>query len=101
MTQTIPKTHISGTIAAIASKSAAHRLYICAALADSPTKISCQSTSRDIEATKACLAAMKNGERLLPCGESGSTLRFLLPVAAALGLTGRWRPWTPSWRPTA
>ena len=86
MTQTIPKTHISGTIAAIASKSAAHRLYICAALADSPTEISCQSTSRDIEATKACLAAMKNGERLLPCGESGSTLRFLLPVAAALGL---------------
>ena len=86
MTQTIPKTHISGTIAAIASKSAAHRLYICAALADSPTEISCQSTSRDIEATKACLAAMQRGERLLPCGESGSTLRFLLPVAAALGL---------------
>ena len=86
MTQTIPKTHISGTIAAIASKSAAHRLYICAALADRPTEISCQSTSRDIEATKACLAAMKNGERLLPCGESGSTLRFLLPVVAALGL---------------
>ena len=86
MTQTIPKTHISGTIAAIPSKSAAHRLYICAALADSSTEISCQSTSRDIEATKACLAAMKNGERLLPCGESGSTLRFLLPVVAALGL---------------
>ena len=63
----------------------AHRLYICAALADSPTEISCQGTSRDIEATRACLAAMKTGEPL-PCGESGSTLRFLLPVAAALGL---------------
>jgi len=86
MTQTIPKSPISGTIAAIASKSAAHRLYICAALADSPTEISCQSTSRDIEATKACLTAMKQGDSLLPCGESGSTLRFLLPVAAALGL---------------
>ena len=86
MTQIIPQSHISGTVAAIASKSAAHRLYICAALADSPTEITCQSTSRDIEATRACLAAMARGEALLPCGESGSTLRFLLPVAAALGL---------------
>jgi len=86
MTQTIPKTYISGTIAAIPSKSAAHRLYICAALAESPTEITCQGTSKDIEATKACLAAMQNGDSLLPCGESGSTLRFLLPVAAALGL---------------
>ena len=86
MTQIIPRSHISGTVAAIASKSAAHRLYICAALADSPTEITCQSTSRDIEATRACLAAMARGEALLPCGESGSTLRFLLPVAAALGL---------------
>ena len=86
MTQTIPKTPISGTIPAIASKSAAHRLYICAALADKPTEITCQTTSKDIEATKACLAAMKRGDTRLPCGESGSTLRFLLPVAAALGL---------------
>ena len=86
MTQTIPKTHISGTIAAIPSKSAAHRLYICAALAEAPTEVSCQGTSRDIEATKACLAAIQNGDSLLPCGESGSTLRFLLPVVAALGL---------------
>ena len=86
MTQTIPKFHISGTIAVIPSKSAAHRLYIYAALADAPTEISCQGTSKDIEATKACLAAMKNGDSLLCCGESGSTLRFLLPVVAALGL---------------
>lgn len=86
MTQTIPQSHLSGIIAAIPSKSAAHRLYICAALAEGTTEISCQGTSKDIEATRACLAAMKNGEFLLPCGESGSTLRFLLPVAAALGL---------------
>ena len=86
MTKTIPRSHLSGSIPAIASKSAAHRLYICAALADTPTVITCDGTSKDIEATKACLAAMKQGQTTLPCGESGSTLRFLLPVAAALGL---------------
>ena len=86
MLQTISQGRISGTIPAIPSKSAAHRLYICAALAEQPTEISCQGTSKDIEATKACLAAIRQGETLLPCGESGSTLRFLLPVAAALGL---------------
>lgn len=76
---------ISGSIPAIASKSAAHRLYICAALAKEPTQIDCQSTSKDIQATQACLAALQSGNGRLPCGESGSTLRFLLPVAAALG----------------
>ena len=86
MLQTISQGRISGSIPAIPSKSAAHRLYICAALAEQPTEISCQGTSKDIEATKACLAAIRQGETLLPCGESGSTLRFLLPVAAALGL---------------
>ena len=85
MIQTITPSHRSGAVRAIPSKSAAHRLYICAALAERPTEIECQGTSKDIEATKACLAAMKTGKPL-PCGESGSTLRFLLPVAAALGL---------------
>jgi len=85
MIQHITPSPLCGEIQAIPSKSMAHRLNICAALADSPTEISCQGTSRDIEATRACLAAMKTGEPLL-CGESGSTLRFLLPVAAALGL---------------
>lgn len=77
---------LTGTISAIASKSMAHRLMICASLAKEKTEISCATTSKDMEATAACLSAMKQGGRL-PCGESGSTLRFLLPVAAALGLT--------------
>ena len=77
---------IRGTVPAIASKSMAHRLLICAALAKDPTEVVCSTTSKDIEATRACLAAMKAGKTPLPCGESGSTLRFLLPVAAALGL---------------
>ena len=85
MIQRIAPTILSGTIPAIPSKSAAHRLYICAALCGEPTEIACQGTSKDIEATRACLAAMQ-GDCRLPCGESGSTLRFLLPVAAALGL---------------
>lgn len=78
-------TPIHGAIAAIPSKSMAHRLLICAALAEGETQVECHGTSKDIEATRACLATMKAGGRL-PCGESGSTLRFLLPVAAALGL---------------
>ena len=85
MTKTLTKLPISGQISAIASKSAAHRLMICAALAKGPTEIVCSTTSKDMEATRACLAAMQDGG-VLPCGESGSTLRFLLPVAAALGL---------------
>ena len=94
---------ISGTVSAVPSKSQAHRALICAALADSPTHIKCEGTSKDIEATAACLAALgadirsemsgcavhpRDGDSPgLPlfCGESGSTFRFLLPVAGALG----------------
>ena len=94
---------LAGTVRVPASKSAAHRLLICAALADGPTRIAIRATNRDIEATAACLRALGAGierqgdyidvspiaqipgQALLDCGESGSTLRFLLPVAAALG----------------
>ena len=94
---------LAGQVRVPASKSAAHRLLICAALADGPTRIALSATNRDIEATAACLRALGAGiERqgslinvspiaripesaVLDCGESGSTLRFLLPVAAALG----------------
>lgn len=96
-----------GTVAAIASKSQAHRLLLCAALSDRPASLLCATSSKDIEATVACLSAMgarivREGQTFLispigsspvsrdfPCGESGSTLRFLLPVAGALGLQGR------------
>jgi len=85
MIQSITPSNLPGSIPAIPSKSMAHRLFICAALADGETTVECQGTSKDIEATRACLATMQSGCKL-PCGESGSTLRFLLPVAAALGL---------------
>ena len=101
---------LAGTVQAVPSKSDAHRALIAAALADGPTVLLFDGTSRDIEATLACLQALgakirrRDGgvevtplwERqdspepadspvpFLDCGESGSTLRFLLPVAAAL-----------------
>jgi len=97
-----------GTVSAIPSKSAAHRLLICASLSDSETFITCPQRSEDINATIRCLQALgattgeeKNGISITPvnlnklnkdkihsldCGESGATLRFLLPVCGALGL---------------
>ena len=87
---------------AIASKSQTHRALICAALADGPVTLRGAALSQDVEATLRCLEALgvrieRQGdtllvspirslqrERLLNCGESGSTLRFLLPVTAAL-----------------
>ena len=94
---------VSGNVQVPPSKSVAHRMLICAALADTPCTIVCQSVNRDMEATAACLNALGaeityadgkfsvqpikqvNKGATLDCGESGSTLRFLLPVAAALG----------------
>ena len=92
----------SGTIQSVPSKSFLHRALICAALADKPTSIACKSVCEDVEATADCLRALgaeilyresafsvlpivKKESAVLQCGESGSTLRFLLPVAAALG----------------
>ena len=94
---------LSGNVQVPPSKSVAHRMLICAALSDSPCTIVCQSVNRDMEATVACLNALGaditysdgrftvnpitkvNKGVVLDCVESGSTLRFLLPVAAALG----------------
>ena len=100
----ITKPASGGTIGAIASKSQAHRLLIGSALASSPTRLICSETSEDIDATTRCLTALGaqisyngsafevtpiprpvTGEHALDCGESGSTLRFMLPVACALG----------------
>ena len=107
MTVTLTPGPLRGTAAAIPSKSQAHRLLLCAALSDAPCELVCSGTSKDIDATIGCLRAMgaeitRKGDTLhiapiaapaeicnLPCGESGSTLRFLLPVCGALGLRAR------------
>lgn len=120
---TLSPRRLSGSIQAIASKSQAHRLLICAAFSSAPVELICPETNEDIEATAQCLCSL--GARItrtatgysvfpaenipktavLDCRESGSTLRFLLPVAAALGvdalfqLSGRLpqRPLSPLW----
>jgi len=104
MTIRIVKPVRGGTVRAVASKSSAHRLLICAALAREETFIRCQDCSEDIDASARCLQAMGAGvkyeqdgffvkpiinEKKIAepdCGESGSTLRFLLPVCGALGI---------------
>lgn len=75
---------LAGTVQAVASKSHAHRLLIAAALSDAPSEVSIHTTSQDIEATKDCLAQLKEEIPVFNCCESGSTLRFLIPVAMAL-----------------
>ena len=99
----ISKSKLSGHINAISSKSDAHRALICAALGDKPCRIQLGSMSDDIEATAHVLSVLgaeikRDGfsflvkpvwnhlpeECVLDCNESGSTLRFLFPVAAAL-----------------
>ncbi|HBL40522.1 MAG TPA: 3-phosphoshikimate 1-carboxyvinyltransferase, partial [Ruminococcaceae bacterium] len=105
MNRTVKPSVLNGTIAIPASKSMAHRSLICAALSDCPTQIICSTVSQDIEATANALCTLgatiqrtesgfsvtpirkRNSEAILNCIESGSTLRFLLPIASALGQT--------------
>ncbi len=95
---------LSGTVSVPPSKSAAHRAIICAALAKGKSIIRPVDLSNDISATISCMKQLGasisiDGNTLtvdgsdifnyesasLDCGESGSTLRFLIPVAAAGG----------------
>lgn len=104
----IKPSQLSGTVKAIASKSHAHRILICAALSDKDSYVICEEASEDIKATVACLNELgavierkkegflvhpisKNNinekdmdEHNIDCNESGSTLRFLLPIVAIL-----------------
>ena len=80
---------LSGTVTPPASKSMAHRAVLAMALAGGVGTLSNLSDSQDIQATKRCVAALKasrpDGELpFLDCGESGSTLRFLIPIALAV-----------------
>ena len=103
MTVTVKNGMRRGKVVPPASKSEAHRALICAALSERASEIICDGVSADIEATAACLNALggevveKNGVITvkpgapkggvtLRCKESGSTLRFLLPVVGALGV---------------
>lgn len=103
---------LSGVFAAPPSKSAAHRAFVCAALAEGKSTVRNVALSVDIAATMDALRTLgavieplgdaafsvtgivqPPKQASIDCAESGSTLRFLIPVAAALGVaatfTGR------------
>ena len=100
-----------GTVRIPASKSQAHRLLLCAALGETEAALRCDGLSKDVAATIGCLRALgaeidaseagvlhvtpiravPDGVCELRCGESGSTLRFLLPVVGALGVKAVFR----------
>ncbi len=85
---TISPSVLNGSILVPPSKSAAHRAAICSALAGGAPLFDGEAISNDITATcRAMRAICGGGDSVrIDCGESGSTLRFLIPVAAALGL---------------
>ena len=115
MNVTIPSGPRHGTLTVPASKSWAHRILITAALSAKNSRIICDGISKDITATMDCLNALganitaklrddgctellvtpikitvdhSDSTALyapLLCKESGSTLRFLIPVVGALG----------------
>ena len=105
----ITPSHLSGRVEIPASKSCAHRALICASLAQGKSVISGVSMSKDIEATIRAMTALGahfdvDGTTVtvtgitsapdkadIDCNESGSTLRFILPVAAALGSEATFR----------
>lgn len=95
----------SGSVTAPPSKSDVHRAIICAALSKGVSTISPVALSNDIKATIGCIEALgaktyiennvltvdgtelfSNKTATLDCGESGSTLRFFIPVAAVGGV---------------
>jgi len=109
MTVMITPARLAGRVTPPPSKSQAHRFLIAAGLAEGESIIRNVARSKDIEATRRCLEelgaevtdipggvkvrgmganAMSPMRRMayphLDCGESGSTLRFLIPVALAV-----------------
>ena len=105
MTVTIKPGKARGRITAPPSKSMAHRLLICAALSSGSSIVKGIEPSQDVLATLDCLKAMGvsyhyeentvkmegfdphriSGEVTLPCRESGSTLRFFIPLCLLCG----------------
>lgn len=107
MNVTIKPSVASGEINAPPSKSCAHRLLICAALAKGKSVIENIGTNDDILATISCLKELGakieiDGNKAVVCGiennskkeavklfcnESGSTLRFLIPLSLIISNT--------------
>lgn len=75
---------LSGEITVPPSKSAAHRAMICSFLAGAGS-VGPITSSNDMRAMKQVISALNSGSDTIDCIESGNTLRFMIPVAAALG----------------
>lgn len=104
----ITPSHLKGKVDIPSSKSVAHRMLICAALSEEQSAITGISYSKDIDATINAMSELGAGfligqhnsrtqnvlginsnipkKAVIDCNESGSTLRFIIPVAAALGV---------------
>ena len=103
MKATITPIAMGGKINSIPSKSYAHRMLLCAMLSGKEIQLNGVTGSKDIEATINCIKALYGDVEIKPnkyivkpvkkerkdivldCIESGSTLRFILPIALALG----------------
>lgn len=77
---------LQGSVSVPESKSLLHRHLICQALAGE--FVTPAEAADDIRYTVRALAALRRGESRIDCGMSGSTLRFLLPLAMAQGRVG-------------
>ncbi len=104
MTVIIAQGNLRGEARVPSSKSAAHRAIIAAAIAKGESRIYGVSECDDITATLRAITAlgataeydgdcvtvrgieMPSKSAIIDCGESGSTLRFMIPIAAAFGV---------------
>lgn len=103
MNRAIKPSIISGSIKAISSKSVAHRMLLCASLCKEQTIIKAIDYSKDIQASINAIQGIgssvyvaKDSVTVIPksvdistkinCEESGSTLRFIMPIIGALGI---------------
>lgn len=98
---------LNGTVRVPSSKSAGHRAMLCAALANGTSLLTHLDFSKDMDVTLGAIQVLgctvsaeqqQDGTSLhiaagappsraeIDCGESGSTLRFLIPICAALGI---------------
>ncbi|MCC8069279.1 MAG: 3-phosphoshikimate 1-carboxyvinyltransferase [Ruminococcus sp.] len=101
----ISPTKLSGTVAIPSSKSFAHREIICASLSKGTSVVGGVSFSKDIYATLSAMESLgarytiqddtitikgistPNVQATIDCYESGSTLRFIIPIVGALGVS--------------
>ena len=90
MTKVIQPGRRTGSVLIPSSKSIAHRELIAAALSGAEPPL-IRGESQDTCATRNCLKAMMAGERVWPCGESGTTLRLLEPIAGVMGWKGEFK----------